>query len=167
MENTKTKELKNKYEDTPLFKKVLKMASEVALSRFQLIKLVHKAFSRLAHPDEGKSLRSEALQQLGLFLRMMKAVIKRDYKDLPISSLVRITAAVIYFVMLVDIIPDFIPMIGFADDAFVLAWAYNGIRRDLEAFEAWENANVVDLEEDLPSEVPAISPKTQPAVVVG
>lgn len=164
-ENTETKEFKNKYENTSFFRRVLSIAAEVAASRFRLIQLIHKAFSRLANPKDGKSLRTEAFDQLRLFLRMLKAVVTGKYKRLPLSSLVRIVTAVIYFVMIVDIIPDFIPVAGFADDAFILAWTYNGIKNDLDAFEAWENAGVVDLEGDLPSEVPAISPKTQPAVV--
>ncbi|MGB0524504.1 MAG: YkvA family protein [Flammeovirgaceae bacterium] len=49
--------------------------------------------------------------------------------------------------MLADLIPDFIPFLGFSDDALIIAWVYNSVRKDLEAFEEWENTFAVELED--------------------
>ena len=37
-----------------------------------------------------------------------------------------------------DLIPDFIPVIGYLDDAAVVALAVRSVKGDLDAFRAWE-----------------------------
>jgi len=48
------------------------------------------------------------------------------------------TAAIIYFVNPADVIPDVIPLVGYVDDAAVIAWVVAAIRADLDAFRRWE-----------------------------
>ena len=50
-----------------------------------------------------------------------------------------IIAGVIYFVSPIDAIPDFIPVIGFMDDAFVISLVMRGVRKDVENFREWES----------------------------
>jgi uncharacterized membrane protein YkvA (DUF1232 family) len=47
-------------------------------------------------------------------------------------------AAVIYFLNPLDLIPDFIPGIGYLDDATVIAFVFSSIRKDLLKFLDWE-----------------------------
>jgi hypothetical protein len=44
--------------------------------------------------------------------------------------------------------PDFLPLFGFADDAAVLFWVANRMRKDLDAFLRWEvgQGPVIDVE---------------------
>jgi uncharacterized membrane protein YkvA (DUF1232 family) len=70
--------------------------------------------------------------------RMARAVVAGRYRTLPKGSLIAIVAAMIYFLDPLDAIPDFIPVIGFLDDAAVLLWVANRVRRELDAFLAWE-----------------------------
>jgi uncharacterized membrane protein YkvA (DUF1232 family) len=44
----------------------------------------------------------------------------------------------IYFVLPLDIFPDFIPLLGFFDDAAVIAYIVRTIQQDLDAFTDWE-----------------------------
>jgi uncharacterized membrane protein YkvA (DUF1232 family) len=77
----------------------------------------------------------EGVQVLG---RMLNTILKGEYKRLPLKTLVRILAGLIYFLFLVDFIPDFIPLLGLMDDAVVIAWVINGIRDELDDYLAWE-----------------------------
>lgn len=77
----------------------------------------------------------EGIQVLG---RMLAAILRGDYKRLPSRSLVRVLAGLVYFLLLVDFIPDFIPMMGLIDDAMVVAWVVKGIREELDDFLVWE-----------------------------
>ena len=46
--------------------------------------------------------------------------------------------AIAYLLDPLDVIPDFIPIIGFTDDATVIALAISRVRKELDKFEEWE-----------------------------
>ena len=48
---------------------------------------------------------------------------------------------VIYFVAPVDLIPDGIPVVGYADDAAVLAIALDFIKSDIDDYMEWREEN--------------------------
>ncbi|MEL6615673.1 MAG: YkvA family protein [Bacteroidota bacterium] len=86
------------------------------------------------HSDQIGSLRSD----IPALLRVVKAYARGEYRAIPWRSLVTLVAGLVYFVAPVDMIPDFIPVVGYIDDAAVIALAIRSVRRDLDAFEAWE-----------------------------
>ena len=134
-------------EETPLFEKMLSLAADIALSRFRIIKLIRQAYKKLTDPEKGMKLRQEVLDRVLLFIRMTKAVVTLEYRKLPWKSMVRVTAALLYFVTVADLIPDFIPLLGFTDDALIIAWVYNAIAVDLQEFEEWETTYAIEWDE--------------------
>jgi uncharacterized membrane protein YkvA (DUF1232 family) len=52
-----------------------------------------------------------------------------------------IIAAIVYFVMPLDLIPDFLAGFGFVDDAAVLGWTVKTLSSDIDAFTEWEAQN--------------------------
>ncbi|MGK0249356.1 MAG: uncharacterized membrane protein YkvA (DUF1232 family) [Oleispira sp.] len=73
--------------------------------------------------------------------RLIKAYAKGTYREIPWTSLVMIVASVIYFVMPVDLIPDFFLFSGFIDDAALLGWTVKTFSSDIDAFVEWESHN--------------------------
>jgi uncharacterized membrane protein YkvA (DUF1232 family) len=53
-----------------------------------------------------------------------------------------IVASIVYFVMPVDLLPDFILGIGFLDDAGLIAWTVKTISSDIEKFIEWEESQI-------------------------
>lgn len=81
---------------------------------------------------------SGVLDDLTALIRMIKAYASGRYRDVPWTTLVAATAAVIYVVTPVDLIPDVVPGVGFLDDAAVVAFVLGAITVDLDAFKEWE-----------------------------
>ena len=71
-------------------------------------------------------------------VRMVRCSASREYLDTPWQTIVIITAALIYFVSPFDAIADFIPFIGFVDDAAIISAVFASISKDVEKFMAWE-----------------------------
>ena len=76
--------------------------------------------------------------KLNLMVRMVKAYISGQYKVIPWKSIIIIVAVLIYFIMPLDLIADFIPITGYVDDFSLIIWAFNHLKDDIDTFEWWE-----------------------------
>jgi uncharacterized membrane protein YkvA (DUF1232 family) len=65
---------------------------------------------------------------------LVKDYVQGNYRKLPFWSVASVAAALGYFLAPTDLIPDFIPGIGYLDDAAVLALVLSGIREDLKKY---------------------------------
>ena len=81
---------------------------------------------------------SGVFQSLRALLRLLRAYVKGEYRNVPPKSLILIVAGILYFLMPVDVIPDFIVGLGFIDDAAVLAWVVSTVKTVLDDFVMWE-----------------------------
>ena len=86
------------------------------------------------HGEEIGSLRED----LPVLVRLVRAYARGDYRRIPWRSLVTLVSALIYVVVPTDLIPDFVPVIGYLDDAAVVALAVRSVKGDLDAFRRWE-----------------------------
>jgi len=117
----------------------------------------HRARQLLRDPEKLKNLLSEAAKKMqmlrgnspaalelkskvGAVQRMLQAYIRGEYRRIPWKSLLLLVSGIIYFVMPLDFVPDFIPLTGFLDDLSILLWIFHTIKTDIEEFEAWESA---------------------------
>ena len=63
--------------------------------------------------------------------RMMRAWLAGDYKNISKRTIIAAVAALIYFVNPLDIIPDFIPIIGQLDDILVLGYLIKYLNKEI------------------------------------
>ena len=75
---------------------------------------------------------------LMILFRLIGCWFRGEYRRVPLKTILSALAAIIYLVTPFDAIPDFIPVAGLLDDAAVIAFVINSIRRDLEEFRGWE-----------------------------
>jgi len=72
-------------------------------------------------------------KQITLLFNMLREWWKGSY-ELPWAAVTAITAALLYFVNPIDLIPDFIPLAGYLDDAVVIALCYKMVQSDLRKY---------------------------------
>jgi uncharacterized membrane protein YkvA (DUF1232 family) len=106
----------------------------------RLRKLVEDAVGKLNTLPRGPF--GETWPYLLAMVRVVRDYQRREYRDMPAPKLLIIIAAIIYFVSPFDVIPDWIPVLGHIDDAFVITLALKSVRTDLDTFMAWETARV-------------------------
>ncbi len=64
-----------------------------------------------------------------------------DYTTVPWRLIAAIGFAVAYLVSPIDVIPDFIPIIGFMDDAAVFALVISAFQAELDEYKEWKKTH--------------------------
>lgn len=124
--------------DSRFFQEALEK-SELLFSsnKLGLLKLLKGALTKVQESAASSDLTVVKLlnRYIVLFSALIKAYVAGSYTKLPLITLVKITAALVYFVMPFDFIPDFLPLVGFADDLAIVVWVGKAIKEELDDFE--------------------------------
>ncbi|MEC8717579.1 MAG: DUF1232 domain-containing protein [Pseudomonadota bacterium] len=81
---------------------------------------------------------------LKTLLRLLDATVSGRYPALPQGVMTAVGAALLYWLMPLDLIPDPILALGFIDDAAILGWMLKRLSDDLVAFRSWEKAQALE-----------------------
>ena len=124
--------------DSRFFKEAISK-SETLFSQNQvgLLSLIKGALKKVQETAASSNLTVVKLlnRYIILFSELIKSYVQGNYTKLPVVTLVKITAALLYFVMPFDFIPDFLPLVGFADDLAIVVWVGKAIKDELDEFE--------------------------------
>ena len=82
--------------------------------------------------------------ELKTLLRLLDATVSGRYPALPQGVMTAVGAALLYWLMPLDLIPDPILALGFIDDAAILGWVLKRLSDDLVAFRSWEKAQALE-----------------------
>ena len=106
----------------------------------RLRKLIEDAVGKINVIPRGPF--GETWPYLLAMVRVVRDFQRAEYRDITPAKLLIIIAAIIYFVSPFDVIPDWIPVLGHIDDAFVITLALKSVQTDLDTFMAWETARI-------------------------
>ena len=120
------------------FKESEEEASKVLKNPEEATKKLQDAFVKVDGMKDGPI--SMMIDDIKLMISIIKDYINGSYKQLPEGSLIAIFGALIYLLSPIDFIPDFIPGVGYIDDAFVIALVLKQVHEDLQNYKIWKNA---------------------------
>jgi uncharacterized membrane protein YkvA (DUF1232 family) len=115
-------------------------ATAVARDPQRLHKLVEDAVGKISVIPRGPF--ADTWPYLMAMIRLVRDFHRAEYRDISEANLLIIIAAILYFVSPFDVIPDWVPVLGHIDDAFVISLALKSVRADLDTFMAWETARI-------------------------
>lgn len=138
----KSKKLKKGSRRTKVtFEKLILAAILIAANKERIKNLLEKAYKKFQDTDKKKWL-DDSGEKMVLFFQMLYAYYKGYYTDVSQETILKLIAGVLYFVVLFDVIPDFLPIIGLVDDLAVLLWIFDSIDSDIEKFRAWKSEDL-------------------------
>ncbi|MYA07031.1 MAG: DUF1232 domain-containing protein [Holophagales bacterium] len=110
-------------------------AAEIVQSPDKLRAMVAEAREKADSAGGATSPLSAVIEDLKTMFDLLRAVARGNYR-LRKETLILIAGAVLYFVIPIDVIPDFIPVAGFIDDAAVIAWVVKTCKTEIDLFRA-------------------------------
>lgn len=126
-------------EQNKFFDKAKEKASSVLNNNDRLKQLFANSTEKLGTVNLENFKGSKFVDRIRVFIRMVKAYKRGEYRDIKLQNILLIVAALVYFVTPLDFIPDFIPITGLVDDFTVLVWVYNKTQQEIDKFIEWEN----------------------------
>lgn len=72
---------------------------------------------------------------------MIKDWVTGKYKEVPFATIASLAGVLIYVITPIDLIVDYIPLLGYADDAAILGFAIRFAKNDIEKYRAWVAKN--------------------------
>ena len=127
-----------KEEIVTVIEKTKNKAEEYARDPQKAKKLLDDAVKKTKSYEKNRGPLADVWSYLTALFRLLRAHIRRDYRNIPWGSIVLVTVAIIYFASPIDLIADVLPGIGLMDDAAIIAFIVAQIKADLDNFLVWE-----------------------------
>ncbi|MGW8300767.1 MAG: DnaJ domain-containing protein [Desulfobacterales bacterium] len=83
----------------------------------------------------------KALENVRELYALFKDSVKGDYKLHP-ANVAMIGGGLLYFILPADLIPDFIPLVGYLDDLAVLTTITNSLKGEINAYRNWKETGI-------------------------
>lgn len=112
-------------------------AEEYASDPGRLSSLFHNTRNKLMQLDGRRYNLRGFIHNITVFSRIIKDRSAGVYPNFPWKSLISIVGSLLYFLNPLDVIPDFIPFIGYLDDVTLMAWVYRSIEADVDRYLDW------------------------------
>ena len=139
------------------FKKFLNVAEGYIRQPTRLKSLLTDAYKKASEKNDVGTLAHEAWDTLQTMFRLIRASVSGEYTGVPTSTIAAAVAVLIYFLSPIDLIPDFIPVLGLLDDVALVAWFSTTLKHEMDRFHEWELTRPAELVASTPAAAPAAS----------
>jgi len=139
-QNQQTPPTSNDVAGSALFKKFLQTAEGYIRQPTRMKKLLTDAYKKASDKKDVGTLAHEAWETLQTMFRLIKASMSGEYTGVPGTTVAAAVAVLIYFLSPIDLIPDFIPVLGLLDDVALVAWFSTTLKGELDKFTEWESS---------------------------
>lgn len=122
--------------DSVFYNTSLKKASRISKNTVGILTLLKGVLNKIQ--AEGKSTVLQSITSKVMILgKLLKFYATGEYRAIDLKNVVIIITAFVYFLSPLDLVPDFIPMLGFADDIALMTFVFNSVSEEIEKFETW------------------------------
>lgn len=90
--------------------------------------------------EKSKHLK-DFIDYVKLFWELLKDYKDKRYTAVPWRFIAAVGFALLYLINPFDIIPDFIPVFGYLDDAAVISFVIGTFKAELDDYQAWKENN--------------------------
>jgi uncharacterized membrane protein YkvA (DUF1232 family) len=126
------------------FKMALSKAASLLGRKGRMLSLLASFAYKLKDVEWNRLNGQDVKEKFFVIGRLFKAYTLGKYRTIPWKPLLIITAAMIYFVSPIDLIPDVLVGVGFTDDFAILLSVYSAASDELNKFITWEKSQVIE-----------------------
>lgn len=129
----KTSKKKKKKVDKNFIEKGIETVSDIDFET--VFNKKDQLFAKINHPNWKKYK-----DKIILMFQMLKDVKQKKYPETPWKTIAAMIFTILYIINPLDLVPDFIPFLGYLDDITVFSFVLKLINDDLIDYENWKIA---------------------------
>jgi uncharacterized membrane protein YkvA (DUF1232 family) len=127
-----------KISQNAIFSYFIRKATSLFGKKAKVALLLRDSYHKLIDVKSDQSGFAQIKGIMFSFIRLVRSYIRGDYRHVSKKSMIIGIATLLYLMFPLDIIPDFIPILGYADDISLMAWFIKAFQEELSNYQEWE-----------------------------
>ena len=145
-----------------IFSLFVNRASRLLGKPFKIVTVLNEAADKLADENSKDNKFKQLFATAFTLVRMVRSYVTGDYRQIQTSTIVSGLGVLLYVLSPIDLVPDFIPVLGFLDDLSLISWFIGKFHVEITNFREWEETSAHAL--SLPPAAQAQGDSSLPAV---
>lgn len=121
-----------------LFGTFMARASKLLGKPFKVITVVNEVADKLADANSRDNKFKQLFASALALVRLVRSYASGEYRAVKTTTIISGLAVLLYVLSPIDLIPDFIPVLGWLDDLSLVSWFAGKFQAELAQFRAWE-----------------------------
>ncbi|MCR5889845.1 DUF1232 domain-containing protein [Hymenobacter sp. J193] len=134
-----------------LFSVFLNRAGKLLGRPFKVVLVLNEVANKLASKDSGDNKFRQLFDVARTVVRLVRNYVSGDYRQIDTGTIVSALGVLLYTLSPVDLVPDFIPVVGFLDDLALLSWFVEKFQGEITRFREWEKTHADEETDDIPA----------------
>ena len=121
-----------------LFSVFIGRATKLLGKPFKVVTILNEVADKLSS-KESKDNKFRQLFDVALTVaRMVRSFVSGEYREVSSGTVVSGLAVLLYVLSPIDLVPDFIPVVGFLDDLSLVSWFVGKFHGEITKYREWE-----------------------------
>jgi uncharacterized membrane protein YkvA (DUF1232 family) len=134
-----------------LFSVFFNRAGKLLGRPFKVLTVLNEVANKLADKNKGNN-KFEQLFDIGKTLvRLVRNYVSGAYREVDTTTIVSGLAVLLYVLSPIDVVPDFVPVLGFLDDLALISWFVSKFQEEITRFRTWEDTHAAEETDDVPA----------------
>lgn len=105
--------------------------------------VLHDAYRKLTSASAEKSGFAQVKEMMFTLMRLIRSYVSGQYRQVSTKTVLIGLATVLYLLLPIDLVPDFIPVLGLMDDLSLITWFIKAFQQELVKFQQWESTQAL------------------------
>jgi uncharacterized membrane protein YkvA (DUF1232 family) len=135
-----------------LFSKFLGRGSRLLSKPLKVVVLLNEVADKLADKNSKENKFTQLFSTALTLVRLVRNYVSGEYRQIETSTIASGLGVLLYVLSPIDLVPDFIPVLGFLDDLSLISWFIGKFHVEITRFQEWEQTNAPALTHAAPAQ---------------
>jgi uncharacterized membrane protein YkvA (DUF1232 family) len=142
-----------------LFSKFIGRGSKLLSKPLKIAVVLNEVADKLSDKQSKENKFTQLFHTAQTLVRLVRSYVSGDYRQIHTTTIASGVGLLLYVLSPIDLVPDFIPVVGFLDDLSLISWFVGKFNDEIVRFREWESTSAIAAPMN-----PAQGDRLQPAV---